>query len=126
MRRRERAERRALLGIAGATVATGALQVAAPRTVLQPLRGGDEAATRHFFGTVGMFMVVVGGLLGTTLLRRRPDADVVLFTAAQKLGAAGAVGLAVRRGVLAPGAAGVAGFDALSGALALDYWRRVR
>jgi len=50
----------------------------------------------------------------------------VLMTAAQKLGAAAAVGLGVKRGLLAPLALGVAGFDALSGLVALDHWRRLR
>ena len=49
----------------------------------------------------------------------------MLMTAAQKLGASAAVGLGVRRGLLSPLALGVAGFDALSGLLALDYWRRL-
>jgi hypothetical protein len=47
------------------------------------------------------------------------------MTAAQKLGASAAVGLGVRRGLLSPLALAVAGFDALSGLVALDYWRRL-
>jgi hypothetical protein len=51
---------------------------------------------------------------------------VVLWAAAQKVGASGAVGLGVKRGVFSPLALGVAAFDFLSGALALAYWRRLR
>jgi hypothetical protein len=114
-------ERRALRGIAAITALTGALQAAAPGVALGALRAEDSAGARHFFGTVGMFMVCTGGVL----IARPDDRAVVAMTAAQKLGAAGAVGLGVRRGVLSPLALGVAGFDALSGLLALDYARRL-
>lgn len=117
-----RVERRLMLGIGGVTAATGALQAAVPAATLGPLRADDSATARHFFGTIGMFMVCTGGLL----LARPRDPAVVLMTVAQKLGAAGAVGLGVRRGLLSPLALAVAGFDALSGLLALHYWRRLR
>ena len=117
-----RLERRLLLGIAATTAATGLLQAASPRTTLRLLRADDSATARHFFGTVGMFMTCTGGVL----LARSEDRPVVLMTAAQKLGAAAAVGLGVRRGLLAPLALGVAGFDAVSGIVALDYSRRLR
>jgi hypothetical protein len=117
-----RPERRLLRGIAAMTVATGALQAARPEAVLTPLFAEDSATTRHFFGTVGMFMVCTGAVA----LGRTDDRAVMGMTAAQKLGAAAAVGLGVRRGVFAPHALGVAGFDALSGLLALDYRRRLR
>jgi hypothetical protein len=117
--------RRLLLGIAAITVATGALQAAKPEMTLGPLRAQNTATTRHFFGTVGMFMVCTGGVLLQTLIRGPGDPDVVLWTAAQKLGAA-AAGIGTRREVFAPDAIGVAGIDAVSGVVALDYWRRVR
>jgi hypothetical protein len=119
-------ERRILVAIAATTVATGALQAAAPRALLDPLLAEDDATTRHFFGTIGMFMVCVGGTLLDALLRRPRERRVVFWTAAQKLGAAGAVALGVRRRVFAPLALLVDGFDALSGLVALDYWRRAR
>ena len=119
-------ERGLLIGVAATTMATGALQAVRPQTTLAPLRAQDTPTTRHFFGTVGMFMVCTGGVLLHSLLRGRGDPDVVLWTAAQKLGAAAAVGIGAREQVFSPASLGVAGFDALSGALALDYWRRVR
>lgn len=119
-------ERRLLIGVAAVTIATGALQAAAPEVTLGPLQAQDTATSRHFFGTVGMFMVCTGGVLLQTLVRGRGDPDVVLWTAAQKLGAAAAVGIGARRRVFSPVSLGVAGFDALSGVVALDYWRRVR
>jgi hypothetical protein len=118
--------RRALLAIAAITVASGAGQVVAPRLVLRVV-GGDTASdsAAHFFGIVGMFMVLFGGLLWQSL--REPPAPVGVFWAGlQKLGAAGAVGLGVARGLFSSLALGVAGFDLLSGVLALWYWRRTR
>jgi hypothetical protein len=114
-------ERTLLRGIGAITTATGVLQAAAPQATLGPLRAEDSPTARHFFGTVGMFMACTGGLL----LTRPAEPAVVLMTAAQKLGASAAVGLGVKRGMLSPLALAVAGFDALSGLVALDYWRRL-
>lgn len=118
-------ERAALIAIAGVTIATGAGQVLAPQASLRPLFAEDDATTRHLFGTIGMFMVVVGGSLLEALVQRPRDRSGLLWPAAQKLGAAGAVGLGVRRGIFSRLALVVAGFDALSGLLVLDYRRRL-
>jgi hypothetical protein len=115
-------ERAVLRGVGATTAATGVLQVASPASTLGLLRADESATARHFFGTVGMFMACTGSLL----LARPDDPAVLLMTAGQKLGASVAVGLGVRRGVLAPVALGVAGFDAVSGLVALDSWRRLR
>jgi hypothetical protein len=115
-------ERKLLQGIGALTVATGVLQAAVPAATLGPLHGNDSPSTRHFFGTVGMFMAWTGGVL----LAGPNDSAVVAMTVAQKLGASVAVGLAVLRRLLSRLAAGVAGFDALSGLVALDYWPRLR
>lgn len=114
-------ERRLVRGVAAATTATGALQAAVPGATLGPLKAEDSPTVRQFFGTVGMFMACTGGVL----LARSADPAVVLMTAAQKLGASAAVGLGVRRGLLSPAALAVASFDAVSGLIALDYWRRL-
>src|SRR2546423_13697596 len=118
-------ERRALIAISVATVASGALQAATPDTVLKPLRAQDDPTARHLFGTIGMFMVCVGGTLLAALLRRSHERTTLLWAALQKLGAAGAAGIGVRRRIFSPIALGVASFDLLSGLLALDYWRRL-
>ena len=115
-------ERTVLRGIGALTAGTGALQAAVPQATLGPLKAEDSPTVRHFFGTVGMFMACTGGVL----VARSEDRAVVLMTAAQKLGAAAAIGLGVRRGLLSPLALGVAGFDAVSGLIALDYWRRLQ
>ena len=114
-------ERTLLRGIGAITAATGVFQAAVPQATLGRLKADDSPTARHFFGTVGMFMACTGGVL----LARPAEPAVVLMTAAQKLGASAAVGLGVRRGLLSPPALGVAGFDALCGLLALDYWRRL-
>lgn len=119
-------ERKALLAIAVVTVATGGAQIVAPSAMLEPLRVEDSPATRQLFATVGMFMAIVGALLFGALRRpvdaRRP---VVFWASVQKLGAAAAVALGVRRAVFSRLALLVASFDFASGLLALDYWRRL-
>lgn len=119
-------QRRALLAISAVTVLSGTAQAVAPERTLGPLGVADDAATRQLFGTIGMFMVIAGGTLGHELLRHPHDpAPVVVgWAAAQKLSAAGAVGLGVKRGVFSRVALLVAGFDALSGALAIRQLMR--
>jgi hypothetical protein len=115
-------ERRLVRGIGAITVATGVLQAALPAATLGPLQAEDSPTVRRFFGTVGMLMACTGGVPPA----RPEDSAVVLMTAAQKAGTATAVAVGVRRGLLSPPALGVAAFAALSGLLALDYWRRLR
>ncbi len=118
--------RRALVAISALTVVSGAVQALAPRGLLRFLMAEDDATARHFFGTIGMFMVVVGGGLLNALLRPGRDPVIVFWAALQKLGAAVAVGLGVRRRVFSPLALGVAFFDLLSALLAAEHWRRIR
>jgi hypothetical protein len=118
--------RKGLTAIAWLTVGTGGAQAVAPGRMLQPLAAENDEATRHLFRTVGMFMVVVGGGLAQTLREGPGEPSVVFWTGMQKLGASGAVGLGVKRGVFSPLALTVASFDFLSGALAFGYWRRLR
>jgi hypothetical protein len=122
----EDTERRALLGVGALTVVSGAVQVAVPQKLLDALDVEDSPATRQLFGTVGMFMVIVGGLLVGALRRPAARREVLLGASLQKLGAAGAVAIGVRRSVFSPRALLVAGFDFASGLLALDYLRRLR
>ncbi len=119
-------ERKALSAIAVVTVATGATQVAAPSAMLSRLKVEDRPATQQLFATVGMFMVIFGGLLFGALRRGEGARPVVFWASAQKLGAAGAVAIGVRRSVFSPLALLVASFDFASGVLAVDYWRRLR
>ena len=82
-------DRTLLVGLGAITLATGAQQAAVPGLTLRLLKADEAPAARHFFGTVGMFMVCTGGVL----VARPDDRAVVLMTAAQKTGASAAVGL---------------------------------
>lgn len=115
----------ALRVVAGVTVLTGAVQVVAPAFVLARLGATTDATASHLFATVGMFMVVVGGLLATTLARPRHDPDVVLWAAVQKAGAALAVGVGVARGTFDALALGVAAFDLLTAVVLVVHLRRL-
>lgn len=115
--------RRVLLLIAVLTVISGLVQAAAPGRLLGLLSAESTPATRHFFGIVGMFMVLFGGLLWHALASHSPQPIAVLWAALQKFGASMAVALGVWHGIFSPLALGVAGFDLLSGILAIMYWR---
>ena len=115
-----------LVVVAWITVASGAAQLIAPGFVLSLLGAPEDAATQQLFATVGMFMVVVGGLLLTTLSRLRHDPDVVLWAAVQKVGAAVAVVVGVARGVFDALALGVAAFDLVTAVLLVVHLRSLR
>ncbi|QSZ50940.1 hypothetical protein AYX22_07335 [Arthrobacter sp. D5-1] len=117
--------RAVLAVIAVITVLTGAVQVPFGGPVLQLIGADSTPETRQLFGTVGMFMVVVGGLLLHTLLNAVPSPEVVLWSGLQKTGAFGAVGIGVLNGVFAPIALMVAFFDLATGILLYVYWRRL-
>ena len=117
--------RAVLAAIAIITVLTGAVQVPFGGQIL-PLIGADPTpGMRQLFGTVGMFMVVVGGLLLHTLLNAVPSPEVVLWSGLQKAGAFGAVGIGVLNGVFSPIALLVAFFDLATAVLLFVYWRRI-
>ncbi|HEV2791662.1 MAG TPA: hypothetical protein VGV69_10225 [Solirubrobacterales bacterium] len=118
--------RRALIAISGLTLVSGGVQALAPRRLLRTLAAEEDATSRHLFGTIGMFMFVVGGGLLNALLRPARDPVIVFWAALQKIGAFVAVAIGVKRRVFSPIALGVAFFDLLSGLLAAEYWRRIR
>jgi hypothetical protein len=117
--------RSVLAVIAIITVLTGAVQVPFGGPVLQLIGADSTPETRQLFGTVGMFMVVVGGLLLHTLLNTAPSPEVVLWSGVQKTGAFGAVGIGVLNGVFSPLALLVAFFDLATAVLLFIYWRRI-
>lgn len=118
--------RRIARGIGAVTLATGATQVVAPRFVLRRIGGEEGATSRHLFGTIGFFMVVVGGLLTRATGRTAPQRDVVTWSAVQKVGATTAMSIGVARGVFSPVALLVALFDGVSAVLLLAYRSRIR
>jgi hypothetical protein len=118
-------EQQALEAIGAITVLTGATQALLPGPMLRMLKVDNSPATRQLFGTVGMFMVIVGGLMVGGMRRPGSAREVAFWAGGQKLGAAVAVALGVKRSVFAKRALLVAGFDFASGLLAIDYWRRL-
>lgn len=115
-----------LVAISVATVASGLGQLVMPGLVLDVLSSESTPATRHFFGIVGMFMVLFGGALLHALLGKAPQPVVVLWAGLQKFGAFAAVTLGVLSDLFSALALGVAAFDLVSGVLVLLYWNRVR
>lgn len=125
-RSRQGVELRALRNVALVTMASGAVQAIAPGLTLDRLSRRPDSLSKHMFATVGMFMVVSGGSLAAALrLRSSETKGPLAWCAAQKIGAAGAVAVGVRRQVLSPLTLGVAAFDLASGLLILDYRQRM-
>ncbi|MGP0222649.1 MULTISPECIES: hypothetical protein [unclassified Paenarthrobacter] len=118
--------RAVLAAIAVITILTGASQIPFGSTILRLIGGDPTPGAVQLFGTVGMFMVVVGGLLLHTLLAARPSPEVVLWSGVQKAGAFGAVGIGVLNGVFSPLALLVAFFDLATAALLFAYWLRIK
>lgn len=117
--------RAVLAAIAVVTVFSGAVQIPFGGTILELLGAEPTTAAHQLFATVGMFMVVVGGLLLHTLLRPEPAPEVLLWSGVQKAGACAAVAVGVLNGVFAPVALTVAVFDLATAAICLIFLRRV-
>jgi hypothetical protein len=111
--------------ISAATVASGATQMLAPGFMLRLLKCPDTPADRQFFGTIGMFMVVMGGSLLHALLAEEPGPSQLAWSAAQKLAASGAVAIGIRRRIFSRRALPVAAFDLVSGVVCLAHRRRL-
>ena len=113
-----------LWAIAVGTFFSGLLLIAFQRFVLDILSAPTTTSDRLFFGIIGMFMAIVGGTLTQDLLRR-PSRLVVGWSALQKLGASGAMSLAVALSVFSYYGIILAGFDFCSALLAIAYWWRL-
>jgi hypothetical protein len=114
-----------LFVIAAGTFLSGILLIVAQRFVLDILSGPTTTSDRLFFAIVGMFMAIVGGMLTQTLLEPRPSSLVVGWSALQKLGASGAMSLAVALGVFSYYGIILAAFDFCSALLAIGFWLRI-
>ena len=117
-------ERRAVAAIAAITVLTGAAQLVAGGTLLPLIAHSTSEGAAHLFATLGMFMVLFGGATLHAQRQREAIPVVLLWGCLQKLLAAALVAWGVGRGVFAPVALLVAGFDFASGLLYLDLRRR--
>jgi hypothetical protein len=107
--------------IAAITIVTGFVQMLRPDLVLGIIGADTNPAPRHFFGIVGMFMVLFGGMLLHALFDAGHHRIVVLWSGLQKVAASGAVALGVWNGIFSTLALGVAGFDLFSGAVIFLY-----
>lgn len=112
---------KAVGAIAVLTVISGLVQMARPAWVLGIVGAQAGPTPEHFFGIVGMFMALFGGLALHGL--RLDSAPPMLWSGLQKVGAVAAVGLGVRHDIFSGMALLVAGFDLLSAVLILCYWR---
>ena len=116
-----------LFAIAFGTCLSGIFLMAAQRFVLDILSAPTATSDRLFFGIIGMFMAIVGGMLTQTLLQPPPSAVVVGWSALQKLGASTAMSLAVALSVFSYYGIALAAFDFCSAVLAAAYlWRITR
>jgi hypothetical protein len=117
---------RAVLAIIAAiTVLTGVAEIPFGWFILPLLGAEPTPAALQLFGTVGMFMIVVGGLLLHTLLKTEPSPEVIFWAGIQKSGAFAAVAVGVLNGVFAGPALAVAIFDLATAVLCFVYWRGV-
>ncbi|MFL9912256.1 hypothetical protein [Paraburkholderia sp. RL17-337-BIB-A] len=118
-------ERLATKVIAAITVLTGAAQVIAPGSLLALIADTPpDRLAAQLFATVGMFMVLFGGILLNAQRRTEALSVVLLWGAFQKLLASAFVAWGVTHGVFIPAALLVAMFDGASGLLYLDLRRR--
>jgi hypothetical protein len=116
----------ALIAIAAVTIFSGLCQIVAAGFELRLLSAEVTGTSKHFFGTIGMFMVLFGGVFLNALLGPANQPTVVLWSGLQKFGASAAVGLGVAHHIFSPLALLVASFDLCSGILAIWYWRRIQ
>lgn len=115
-----------LIAIAGITAVSGLTQMIVPGFVLGIIGAAVTPTSSHFFGIVGMFMALFGGLLLHALYAPPTPPLVLFWCGLQKFGATVAVAMGVVREVFSWLALGVAGFDLLSGVLILVYWYMIR
>ncbi len=114
-----------LVVIAGLTLFSGLFQMVAPGFELRLLASEATPTSEHFFGTIGMFMILFGGVLLHALLSSADQPIIVFWGSLQKFGASAAVGLGVGHHVFSPLALLVASFDLGSGILGIWYWRKI-
>ncbi len=108
------------------TFLSGMVQMIAPAFVLHFVGAEVTPTAAHFFGIVGMFMALFGGLMGHALYSAHPNRVAVLWCALQKLGAFVAVSLGIINDVFSMMALGVALFDLLSGILFFYYLKTLK
>jgi hypothetical protein len=121
-----RAAWRTIARVIGAlTVLAGAVQAFAPGFIAALIGAGSEPGTLQFAATVGMFMVLFGGML-LQATNEGPEARALVgWCAVQKLGASLAVTIGVVHGALGWFALMVAFQDFVSCFLLIGYFGKL-
>ncbi len=114
-----------LIAIAAITVLSGAAQLLLPDKVLSVIAGSADPLSPQLFATVGMFMVITGGMFLQSLWARSSERAIPLWIGVQKLAAAALVALGWVNGVFLTLVLGVALFDLASGVLCFVFLRRI-
>lgn len=112
--------------IAVITFISGFVQMVVPAFVLHMIGGSVTPTSLHFFGIVGMFMLLFGAALFQEVLSMPAQPIVALWAGLQKFGAVAAVCLGVVKGIFSPLALLVSCFDLISAVIIIVYWRRIR
>src|SRR5262245_13769012 len=111
-----------MLLIAEITPETGSAQLVWPGPMLGMIGAPADAASRHLFGTVGMFMI----LFGAAVLRseRTPGSagEILPWATLQKAGASLLIIVGILRHVFGSPALVVAVFDGVSALIFAAHW----
>jgi hypothetical protein len=114
-----------ILLISLTTLASGAMQIIAPAFVLNFVGAAIDATTCQFFATIGMFMLLFGGMMLHALYHEDNNRVAVIWSGLQKLGASIAVAIGIYKGVFEPVAGLVAAFDFASAILFFFYLKNL-
>ena len=109
-----------------ATVCSGVTQTVSPAFVLNIVGAEISPVSKYFFGIVGMFMTLFGGMMLHALYSVQKNDAAVLWASFQKLGAAIAVGTGIFLGIFNGLAMSVALFDLVSGFIFIWYYRTLQ
>jgi hypothetical protein len=115
-----------ILVISLCTMVAGLLQTVNPGMVLHLVEADASQFPSHLFATIGMFMLLFGGLAVHSLYSAYPDHVALFWCALQKAGAAIAVIIGMMKGVFGHMAGFVAAFDCLSAVLFFLYLAQSR
>lgn len=107
--------------ISAASALSGLIQMISPAFILGLVGGNASPTALHLFAIVGMFMLLFGGLMLSTVYAAVPNRATVFWCAMQKLGASVAVILGICHGIFQLPAAAIAAFDGVSGIVFLYF-----
>ena len=105
------------------TLISGLIQMLFPAFILKMVGADITATTKHFFGIIGMFMFLFGGLVVHALYSVQTNKAAILWCALQKFGASIAVAIGIAHQLFSLTAGLVASFDFISGIIILFYFK---